>query len=137
MVDKVHEHGALAGVQLGFNGSGSENLDTRICPRGVEQCPSDTFVFHSCYTMTKREIRELEQFYVQAALRAKRVGFDVINFCVNEDCTVIQQFLMPRYNHRTDEYGDLENRSRFMREVLGDREAVAECAVTCAFDRDA
>ena len=79
MVDRVHEHGALAGVQLGFNGNGSENLDTRMCARGVEQVPSDTFVFHSCYAMTKREIRELQSFYVTAALRAMRIGFDVIN----------------------------------------------------------
>jgi dimethylamine/trimethylamine dehydrogenase len=140
MVEKVHEQGALAGVQLGFNGSGSENLDTRICARGVEQVPSDTFIFHSCYTMTKREIRELQQFYVQAALRAKRVGFDVVNFCVNEDCTVIQQFLMPRYNHRTDEYSatTMENRTRFMREVVEQvREAVNDaCAVTVRLSID-
>jgi dimethylamine/trimethylamine dehydrogenase len=134
MVDKVHEHGALAGIQLGFNGSGSENLETRIAARGVEQVPSDTFTFHSCYTMTKREIRELRRFYVQAARRARAVGFDVINFCVNEDCTVIQQFLMPRYNNRTDEYGPatMENRSRFLLEVVEQvREAVHDaCAVT-------
>jgi dimethylamine/trimethylamine dehydrogenase len=140
MVEKVHEFGALAGVQLGFNGSGSENLDTRICARGVEQCPSDTFVFHSCYSMTRREIRELAGFYVQAALRAKTVGFDVINFCVNEDCTVIQQFLMPRYNHRTDEYSaaTMENRTRFLREVVEMvREAVADaCAVTVRLSID-
>ena len=29
MVDRVHEHGALAGVQLGFNGNHTENLETR------------------------------------------------------------------------------------------------------------
>jgi dimethylamine/trimethylamine dehydrogenase len=139
MVERVHEHGALAGVQLGFNGNHSENLDTRICARGVEQVPSDTFVFHSCYTMTKREIGELRGFYVAAARRAKQVGFDVINFCVNEDATVIQQFLMPAYNHRTDEYGGpIENRVRFLLEVVEDvREAVAaECAVTVRLSID-
>jgi dimethylamine/trimethylamine dehydrogenase len=140
MVDLVHEHGALAGIQLGFNGSGTFGLDTRIASRGVEQVPNDTFVFHSCYTMTRREIRELQQFYVAAALRAKRVGFDVINLCVNEDCTVIQQFLMPRYNHRTDEYGvaTVENRTRFLREVLESvREAVHDsCAVTVRLSID-
>jgi dimethylamine/trimethylamine dehydrogenase len=140
MVEKVHEGGALAGVQLGFNGSGSENMDTRICARGVEQVPSDTFVFHSCYAMTKREIRELQQFYVDAAVRAVQVGFDVLNFCVNEDCTVIQQFLMPRYNHRTDEYGaaTMEGRTRFLLEVVEQvREAVHDrCAVTVRLSID-
>ena len=140
MVDKVHEQGALAGVQLGFNGNASENLDTRVCARGVEQVPSDTFVFHSCYAMTKREIRELQSFYVAAAMRAKRIGFDVVNFCVNEDCTVIQQLLMPRYNHRTDEYGPqtMANRMRFLLEVAEQvREAVHDaCAVSVRLSID-
>ena len=140
MVDRVHEHGALAGVQLGCNGNASENLDTRMCARGVEEVPSDTFVFHSCYAMTKREIRELQSFYVTAALRAMRIGFDVISLCVNEDCPVAQQLLMPRYNHRTDEYGaqSMANRTRFLVEATEQiREAVHdECAVTIRLSID-
>ena len=136
MVEKVHEHGALAGIQLGYNGSGTNGLDTRIASRGVEQVPNDAFVFHSCYTMTKREIRELQGFYVAAALRAKRVGFDIIQLSASHGAGLAQQFLMPRYNHRTDEYGgSLANRCRFLVEVLeGIREAVHdECAVTVRF----
>ena len=133
MVDRVHEHEALAGIQLGFNGSGSNNLDTRIAARGVEQVPSDTFVFHSCYAMTAGEIRELQRFYVEAALRAMQVGFDVIQVMGSHGAGIPQQFLMPRYNHRTDAYGgSVENRVRFFREVVEQvREAVHDrCAVT-------
>ena len=136
MVEKVHEQGALAGIQLGFNGSGTNGLDTRIASRGVEQVPNDAFVFHSCYTMSKREIRELQGFYVAAALRAKRVGFDVIQLSASHGAGLAQQFLMPRFNHRTDEYGgSIENRCRFLVEVLeAIREAVGDsCAVTVRF----
>jgi dimethylamine/trimethylamine dehydrogenase len=133
MVEKVHEQGALAGVQLGFNGSGTNDLETRICARGVEQVPSDTFVFHSCYAMTRREVRELQGFYVDAAVRAMDVGFDVIQVMGSHGAGIPQQFLMPRYNHRTDEYGgSLANRVRFFVEVVEQvREAVHDrCAVT-------
>ena len=133
MVDRVHEHGALAGVQLGFNGNHTENLETRGVARGVTQVPSNTFVFHSCYEMTKAEIRELQGFYADAARRARDVGFDVINLCANANAGIPQQFLMNAYNRRTDEYGgSLENRARFLLEVTEEiRKAVGEdCAVT-------
>lgn len=139
MVERVHEHGALAGVQLGFNGANSENLETRIAARGVTQVPSNTFVFHSCYEMTKAEIRELRGFYVRAARRAADVGFDFINLMANANAGIPQQFLMNAYNRRRDEYGgSLENRARFLLETLEEiREEVAdECAVTVRLSID-
>jgi dimethylamine/trimethylamine dehydrogenase len=133
MVERVHEHGALAGIQLGFNGAHSENLETRIGARGVSQVPSNTFTFHSCYEMSKQEIRELQGFFADAAIRAREVGFDIVNLCVNENCTVAQQFLMTAYNRRRDEYGgSMENRARFLIELLETvRDAVGDdCALT-------
>ena len=119
MVRKVHEEGALAGVQLGFNGAHSENLETRRAARGVTQVPSNTFLFHSCFEMTEAEIAELQGFYVNAALRAREIGFDVVNVCVNENAGIPLQFLMRAYNRRQDRYGgSLENRARFLVELL-------------------
>lgn len=139
MVERVHEHGALAAVQLGFNGANSENLETRIAARGVTQVPSNTFVFHSCYEMTRAEIRELQGFYADAARRAADIGFDVINLCANSNAGIPQQFLMKAYNRRTDEYGGaLANRARFLLETIeAIRLAVEdECAVTVRLSID-
>jgi len=133
MVDMVHQHGALAGTQLGYSGNGCTNFDTRIAARGVEQMPSESFIFHSCFAMSKKEIRELEQMYADAAVRAMRVGFDVIQVSASHAYGLPQQFLMPRYNHRTDEYGgSLENRARFLVETMEQiREAVGDsCAIS-------
>ncbi|MBS1883072.1 MAG: FAD-dependent oxidoreductase [Actinobacteria bacterium] len=119
MVEMVHAEGALAGVQLGFNGAHSENLETRRPARGITQVPSNTFHFHSCYEMTEAEIVELQGFYVEAALRAREVGFDVINVCANENAGIPLQFLMRAYNRRDDRYGGpFENRARFLLELL-------------------
>jgi dimethylamine/trimethylamine dehydrogenase len=133
MCTKVHEHGALAGIQLGFNGKHTFNFEGRLCARGVTQVPSDTFWAHSCYEMTREEILELEEFYVAAARRAEEAGFDVIQIGAMENACVPQQFLMPLHNKRRDEYGGaIENRARFLYEVTEKvRAAVGErCAVS-------
>ena len=68
----------------------------------------------------------------QAALRAKQAGFDIIYCYAGHDLSLAMHFLLRRYNDRTDEYGgSLENRVRFLRELIEDtKEAVGDtCAV--------
>ncbi len=77
--------------------------------------------------MTIDDIREIQECYVKAALRAKEVGFDLIEILA---CTgyLISEFLSPITNIRTDEYGgSIENRMRFGLEVIGKvRDAVGD-----------
>jgi dimethylamine/trimethylamine dehydrogenase len=133
MVDSVHRHGALAGVQLAHNGAGSQNLYTRLTPIGpshqasVENQPSHT------RGMDKADIREFRRWHRNAALRAKRADADIVYVYAGHDSTLLMHFLSARRNQRSDEYGgSLENRVRLLREVLeetkdtvGDRCAVA------------
>ena len=60
---------------------------------------------HSCYEMDRDDIRELQGFYVAAAERAREAGFDLILIYGAETIPITQQFLMPYFNRRTDEYG--------------------------------
>jgi dimethylamine/trimethylamine dehydrogenase len=103
LVERIHDQGAHAGMQLGFNGVHAENLETRICARGVNQVTSDSYPFHSCYTMTRGEIRELQGFYVAAARRAREAGFDFIQIMASAACGIPLLFLMQAHNRRTDE----------------------------------
>jgi dimethylamine/trimethylamine dehydrogenase len=135
MPERVHEHNSLAGIELGFNAQHVTNYETRMAARGVSQLASESF-FSSCYAMSKREIRELQGFYVTAARRARSVGFDIVNIMGSEAACIPQLFLMPLFNKRTDEYGgSFENRARFWLETLElVREAVGdECAITTRF----
>ena len=132
---RAHEHGSLAGIELGFNAQNVTNYETRLPARGVSQLASESF-FSSCYAMSKAEIRELQGFYVTAARRARRAGFDIVNIMGSEAACIPQLFLMPLFNKRTDEYGgSFENRARFWLETLElVREAIGdECAVTTRF----
>ena len=75
--------------------------------------------------MTKDEIAFVVQKHVEAALRAKKAGYDGVNIDVAHG-TLLHMFLTPKRNKRADEYGgSLENRCRFTSEAISKvREAV-------------
>ena len=132
MVDAVHRHGALAGVQLAHNGVGAQNLFTRMTPIG----PSDqsSIIGNPGQTrgMSKQDIQEFRRWHRNAALRAKRADADIIYVYAGHDSTLLMHFLSRRRNSRNDEYGGcLENRARLLREVLEEtKDAVGDrCAV--------
>lgn len=67
--------------------------------------------------MTKEDIRVLVKAFGDAAGRAKSAGFDGVQFhCAHG--YLLNQFLSPYHNRRTDEYGgSTENRARIVLEV--------------------
>lgn len=63
--------------------------------------------------------RNLRRWNRNAALRARKAGFDLIMVYAGHNISIAQHFISRRYNHRTDEYGgSLENRVRLLRELL-------------------
>ena len=144
MVDAVHRHGALAGVELWHGGSDPGNRFTRVPPMSASGVP-----VHRTYPgwmslatprpMDSRDIRELRGWYVDAARRARSAGFDIVYVYAGMGYAPYE-FLLPQRNTRTDAYGgSLENRVRLLREILEDmKEAVgATCAVAVRFSSDA
>jgi len=135
MADSVHRHGALAGIQLAYNGINATNLYSRAAPLGPRSMGAiggTGWEPVQSRRMDKQDIRNVRDWHRQAALRAKRAGFDIVYCYAGHGMTVAMQFLMRRFNDRTDEYGgSLENRARFLREIIEDtREAVGDtCAV--------
>jgi 2,4-dienoyl-CoA reductase-like NADH-dependent reductase (Old Yellow Enzyme family) len=68
--------------------------------------------------MTKAQIRERVGTFARAATFMKSVGFDAIEIHFGHGYG-LSQFISPKTNHRTDEYGgSLHNRMRFPLEVL-------------------
>ncbi|WP_433830493.1 alkene reductase [Flavobacterium anhuiense] len=66
----------------------------------------------------KAEIKEIIQAYVKAGLNAIEAGFDGIEIH-GANGYLVDQFLNPDTNLRTDEYGgSIENRARFVLEVI-------------------
>jgi 2,4-dienoyl-CoA reductase (NADPH2) len=68
--------------------------------------------------ITKEEIQQLVQRYVQTCARLKAAGFDGIELNSGH-CHFHNTFLSPAWNRRTDEYGgNAENRTRMLREII-------------------
>jgi dimethylamine/trimethylamine dehydrogenase len=139
MAEAVHAHGALAGIELAYNGLDANNLYTRVPPLGPSSAGTLGGTGYDpvqTRRMDKEDIRNVRHWYRAAALRAKRAGFDLIYVYAGHAMTVAAQFLLRRYNDRTDEYGgSLENRARLFRELLEDtKEAVGDkCGVVARF----
>ncbi len=129
MTDAVHEHDALAGVELWFGGNSVGNLDTRLPTMGLRSAPinnTDTPHPIQCRAINKRDIKNLIQWQADAARRAVAAGFDIVYVYATHGY-LLSQFLDANTNQRTDEYGgNLRNRVRIVQELIDvTREAVA------------
>ncbi|MEM7256041.1 MAG: FAD-dependent oxidoreductase [Pseudomonadota bacterium] len=139
MTDGVHEHGALAAIELAHNGSHAANLYSRIPSIATSHMATDIGFSQQARRAGKKDLRDFRQWHKAAALRAKEAGFDIIYVYAGHRMTLTQQFLLPQFNDRTDEYGgSLENRVRLIRELLEDtKDAVGDtCAVAFRFAVD-
>ncbi len=143
MVDAVHRHGALAGVELWHGGSGTGNRYSRLplmSASGVSSEPTYAGWINLTRSrvMDRKDIRDFRRWHVDAAVRARSAGFDVIYVYAGMHFGPYQ-FLLPWLNRRDDEYGgSLENRVRLTREILTDlKDAVGQdCAVALRFSTD-
>ncbi len=139
MVDAVHAHGALAGVQLAHNGVGAQNMHSRLKPLGPSHQAGIIGVPTQTRAMDKSDIRAFRRWHRKAALRAKQAEADIVYVYAGHDSTLLMHFLQRRRNQRSDEYGgSLENRVRLFREVIEDtKDAVGDrCAVAVRFAVD-
>ncbi len=139
MVDAVHEHGSLAACELAHSGGQASNHYARTAALAPSPIAIEGFGTINARGMTKRDIREMRKIYCKAAKRAQAIGYDIIYVYAAHMLTLPTQFLSRRTNQRTDEYGgSLENRVRFMKELILDaKEAVgASCAIAVRFMLD-
>ena len=130
IVDFVHSHSeSKIGIQLAHAGrkgstwnnkqiSVEEGWET-LAPSPVPYHPSERIP----HVLTTDEVKQQIQNFKEAAKRAVKAGFDIIEIH-GAHGYLIHQFLSPLSNIRTDEYGgSFENRIRFLIEIV---EAVNE-----------
>ena len=117
LTDAIHREGAAASIQLGHCGNMSHKKICGETPVGA--CTgfnlySPTFV----RGLRKDELPVLAKAYGDSVRLAREAGFDAVEIHAGHGY-LISQFLSPYTNHRKDEYGgSLENRMRFMDEVM-------------------
>ena len=135
VTNAIHAHGSLAAIELVHTGMAANNKYTRIPPMGPSHRPTAGDLYPiQARRMDKGDIADLRNWHRRAVLRSLRAGYDIVYVYAGHNLAIIQHFLSPRFNDRTDEYGgSLENRARLLREVLEDTlEAVdGRAAVAC------
>jgi dimethylamine/trimethylamine dehydrogenase len=136
MVDAVHRHGSLAGIELWHGGASVMNRASRLAPLSPSGIPwMATHVGfmgnQRARAMDATDLAQLRAWQGEGARKARRAGFDIVYVYAGMGY-LPYEFLLPEYNRRTDAYGGtIENRVRLVRELIEvTREAVGgACAV--------
>lgn len=126
LIDTVHAYEANIILQLVYIGSnvvGDPGVRPILGPSAVANLNNGIMP----QEMTLSEIKDIQNKFAQAAVRAKEAGFDGIELHAAHGF-LLSQFLTPYYNHRSDIYGGpIENRARMIletysivRKVVGD-----------------
>ncbi|MBQ3292053.1 MAG: acetoacetate decarboxylase family protein [Mogibacterium sp.] len=114
----VHKHGSKIFIQL--HHPGREGVSKLI---GGKPCVSASdrmclFSRQETRALTLDEVHELIEQFSDGAVRCQKAGIDGIELhCAHG--YLLEQFLSPYTNFRTDEYGgNFENRMRFVKEII-------------------
>ena len=114
LVDSLHYLGAKAGIQLAHAGRKAQDEAQPVAPSALAFNEN----FNTPIEMSKEEIKRTQVAFIEAAKRAVDAGFDMLELH-GAHGYLINQFLSPAINQRTDEYGgSLENRYRFAKEII-------------------
>jgi 2,4-dienoyl-CoA reductase (NADPH2) len=134
--DAVHAAGAKIAPQIGL-----QYYWARADGEKIEEIgPSEVATRKNSKprALTADEIHQIIDEYAEGVRRARDAGFDAVEL----HCGIgylIARFLSPATNKRTDEYGGtLENRMRFLLEILASakRKAGSDFPIICRFSAD-
>ena len=116
LTSSVHDAGGKIAVQLVHAGGQTDANNAGRQPLAPSAVQVDQFQEMPA-ELTKDEISEIIAAFAEGARRAKAWGFDGVQLH-GAHGYLINQFLSPLTNRRTDEYGgSVENRCQFMLEV--------------------
>ena len=122
VADAIRRHGAVPSIEFSHSGQYAgtyltdKNKKESLCQWGPSEGTRPDG--RPVKALSKEQIADIVKSYGEAATLAKRAGYEMIMIHAGHGW-LINQFLSPYFNHRTDEHGgSLENRIRFAREVL-------------------
>jgi len=142
LADSIHREGGKIFAEVWYHWMTPGHW-MPLSPQAPSFAPSvSQFAFNglsgSTHAATREEIRMIVDAHRQSTAHLREAGFDGVEVHAAH-ASIVEQFLSPYFNHRTDEYGgSLENRMRLLVEVLETVRAAAgaEMAVGGRFNCD-
>lgn len=119
LCERVHRWGAkiCLSTSAGTGRNGMPDIGERV-PISSSEIPSFYNPTMLCRALTTEEIHDMMKDWEKAAMFAKNAGFDAMEIHAHAGY-LIDQFMSPIWNKRTDEYGgSFENRCRFPVEIV-------------------
>lgn len=117
LVETVHKHDTRIAIQLNHAGASAIEERTGVQPVSASTLPNKKGGA-APRALEKDEILRIVDCYAKAAKRAMIIGFDAVEIHAGHSY-LINQFLSPLTNNRTDEFGgSYENRARFAKMVV-------------------
>ncbi|MEF2783689.1 MAG: NADH:flavin oxidoreductase, partial [Clostridium sp.] len=117
LVETVHKHDTRIAIQLNHAGASAMKERTGVQPVSASTLPNKKGGA-APRALEKDEILRIVDCYAKAAKRAMIIGFDAVEIHAGHSY-LINQFLSPLTNDRTDEFGgSYENRARFAKMVM-------------------
>lgn len=113
LTEAIKAHGAVASIQINHVGAMNhpDTIKGHKNPIGPSAFVRDDGV--QVEEMTREQIEETVNDFAEAAWTCKALGFQMVNLHGGHGW-LLNQFISPRFNHRTDEFGgSMENRTRF------------------------
>lgn len=124
LTDAIHRHGCPSIIQLTHNGpagtfSGLQPLVPSVLSKEDDPVADPRMAYDPPRAMTKADIDHTIAKHAEAALRAKKAGFDGVEFHAGH-CYLLNAFLSRVWNQRDDDYGcqSVENRARIVVEIV-------------------
>ncbi|WP_208558945.1 NADPH dehydrogenase NamA [Marinilactibacillus kalidii] len=115
LVHTIHELGSKVGIQIAHAGRKAEHAPDAVGPSAIAYSEA----YRTPNALTEEGVNNIINEFKTAAARAENAGFDAVQIHAAHGY-LINQFLSPLTNNRTDDYGaqTLENRYRLLKQII-------------------
>ncbi len=117
LTDEVHRYGTKIALQIMHSGRQTSIAVCGSQPVSCSATASTQVLYDLPRELTLYECKKIMEGFGEAALRAKKAGFDAVEVhCAHG--YLLSSFLSPSLNTRSDEYGGMEGGIKFCGEII-------------------
>jgi len=137
LTDEVHRYDTKIALQIMHSGRQTNIAISGSQPISCSPSSSTLILYDPPRELTLYECKRIIKRFAEAALRAKKAGFDAVEIhCAHG--YLLSSFLSPTQNTRKDEYGGIEGGIKFCCEIINEIKSICgqDYPVICRINGD-